>query len=45
MKAMPSKLLMEWVAYFQIEHEEEEKLNLTREAIVGVSGMKAKRKR
>jgi len=44
MRGMSSKLLTEWIAYFQIENEELEKLNLAREASAGVEQMKAKRK-
>lgn len=42
---MPSKLLTEWIAYFQIETEEMEKASLVREASMGVEQIKAKRRR
>jgi hypothetical protein len=42
---MPSKLLTEWMAYFSIESEEQEKSNLRREASQGEEAMRAKRKR
>lgn len=44
MRGMSSRLLTEWIAYFQIENEESEKGNLARDASAGVDQMKAKRK-
>jgi hypothetical protein len=44
MRGMSSRLLTEWMAYFQIENEESEKASLAREASAGVNQMKARRR-
>jgi len=45
MRKMPSKLLTEWIAYFQIENEEYETAKLSRDASAGVDQMKVRRRR
>jgi len=45
MKKMSSRLLTEWVAYFQLEHEERLMFELKAKAEAGEKGMRVKRGR
>lgn len=45
MRKLPSRLLTEWIAFFQLEAEEQEKSTLKREALAGVEQIKSRRRK